>query len=260
MDIRTYLARIQYFEPLKPDVQTLQGLHLAHMQNVPFENLDIGLKQPILLTEQALWEKIITRKRGGFCYELNGLFAWLLKQIGFEVTFLNARVYDRDGNLGIDFDHLALLVKLPNDSARWLADVGFGDSFNEPLDFEERGDQVQDLRAYRLEQIESGYATWQKNYDGSWERQYFFDLHPRTFPTDYEPACSYHQTSPESSFTRGSIISKATPDGRVSLEDGRLILTKNGQRSVRQVEGKDEYRVLLHEYFDVTLQRIENDY
>jgi len=259
MDIQAYLARIQYFKPLKPDVQTLQGLHLAHMQSVPFENLDIGLKRPILLTEKALWEKIITQKRGGFCYELNGLFAWLLKQIGFEVTYLNARVYDRQGNLGIDFDHLALLVKPPNDSARWLADVGFGDSFNEPLNFDEGSEQAQGLRAYQLERTTDGYATWQKNYDGSWERQYFFDLQPRAFPTDYESACSYHQTSPESSFTRGSIISRATPDGRISLEDGRLILTRNGQRSVRPIESNDEYRFLLQKYFDVTLQRIEND-
>jgi N-hydroxyarylamine O-acetyltransferase len=257
MDIQTYLARIQYFKPIKPDVQTLQGLHLTHIQNIPFENLDIGLKRPILLTEKALWEKIIVQKRGGFCYELNGLFAWLLRQVGFDVTYLNARVYDRKGNLGINFDHLALLVRLPNDSARWLADVGFGDSFNEPLDFDERGEQEQGLRAYRLEQVPDGYVTWQKNYDGSWERQYFFDLQSRTFPTDYEPACAYHQTSPESSFTRGSIISRATPDGRVSLEDGRLILTKNGQRATRQVENKDEYRVLLHNYFDVTLERGE---
>ena len=98
-----------------------------------------------------------------------------------------------------------------------------------------------------------GYAPWQKNYDGAWERQYFFDLQPRKFPTDYEPACFYHQTSPESSFTRGSIISRATPDGRVSLEDGRLILTRNGQRSIRSLQGRDEYYVLLKDYFDVTL-------
>jgi Arylamine N-acetyltransferase len=218
------------------------------MQNVAFENLDIGLKRPIYLTDEALWNKIVLQKRGGFCYELNGLFAWLLKEIGFDVTYLNARVYDREGELGIDFDHLALLVEVPNETTRWLADVGFGDSFNLPLIFEERGEQVQGLRSYRIEQITDGFVTWQKNYDGSWERQYFFDLQPRKFPTDYEPACSYHQTSPESSFTRGSIISRATPDGRVSLEDERLILTKNGQRSVRPIN-KDEYQSLRKEYF-----------
>ena len=250
MDISAYLARIDYARPVKPDVQTLRGLQFAHMLHVPFENLDIGLKRPIQLSEQALWNKIVIQKRGGFCYELNGLFAWLLKEIGFDVTYLNARVYNREGELGIDFDHLALLVKIPGQSARWLADVGFGDSFNEPLNFDERGEQVQGLRTYRLEQTSDGYITWQKNYDGSWERQYFFDLQPHNFPADYEAACLYHQTSPESSFTRGSIISRATPDGRVSLEDGRLILTKNGQRSKSdRCENEEEYHALLKEHF-----------
>jgi N-hydroxyarylamine O-acetyltransferase len=253
MDISLYLARIQYVQLPKPDVQTLHGLQLAHMLNVPFENLDIGFKRPIRLTEEALCDKIIVQRRGGFCYELNGLFAALLKEIGFRVTYLNARVYNRKGKLGIDFDHLALLVQIPNRPGRWLVDVGFGDSFNEPLSFEEPGEQVQGLRSYRLEQMPAGYTVWQKNYDGSWERQYFFDLKPRSFPVDYEAACLYHQTSPQSSFTRGSIISKATPEGRVSLEEGRLIVTRNGQRSESLVGNKAKYRALLKQYFGVTL-------
>ncbi len=253
MDLSAYLARIRYPTSVKPDVQTLHGLQMAHMLHVPFENLDIGLERPIQLSEGALWNKIVVQKRGGFCYELNGLFAWLLKQIGFDVTYLNARVYNREGNLGIDFDHLALLIKIPNHATRWLADVGFGDSFNEPLSFEGPVEQAQGLRSYRLEGIPDGYVTWQKNYDGSWERQYFFELQPRCFPADYEAACLYHQTSPQSSFTRKSIISRATPDGRVSLEDGRLILTQNGQREERPVRNGDEYHTLLKQHFDITL-------
>ncbi|NUQ83501.1 MAG: arylamine N-acetyltransferase [Anaerolineales bacterium] len=233
----------------------MHGLQIAHLQNVPFENLDIGLKRPIRLDEGSLWEKIIVNKRGGFCYELNGLFAGLLRRIGFEVTYLNARVFNGAGELGIEFDHLALLVQVPGESERFLADVGFGDSFSEPLKFEERGEQVQALRAYRLEEIQNGFVVWQRNYDGSWERQYFFDLIPRRFPDDYEAGCLYHQTSPKSSFTRGSIISRATPNGRVSLEDGWLILTENGQRTERPLKDRDEYHALLKQYFDITLPK-----
>jgi N-hydroxyarylamine O-acetyltransferase len=253
MNIPAYLTRLNYSASVKPDAETLHGLQFAHLLKIPFENLDIALKRPIQLSEEALWEKIIIHKRGGFCYELNSLFAWLLKQIGFDVTYLNARVFNRDGNLGIDFDHLALLVRIPQESTRWLADVGFGDSFNEPLSFEERGEQVQGLRAYKLEQTSEGYITWQKNYDGSWERQYFFNLQPHNFPSDYESACLYHQTSPESSFTRRSIISKATLDGRVSLEAGRLISTVNGQREERPVANQEEYQDLLKHLFGVVL-------
>ena len=253
MDVPTYLNRLHFSRPVKPDAETLCGLQLAHMMNIPFENLDIGLNRRIQLNEEALWEKIIHQNRGGFCYELNGLFAWLLKQIGFDVIYLNARVFNQAGELGINFDHLALLVKIPNQSSRWLVDAGFGDSFNEPLNFEDQGEQIQGLRAYRIEQTSDGYITWQKNYNGSWERHYFFDLQPRKFPEEYESACLYHQTSPKSSFTRGSIISRATPDGRVSLEDGWLILTKNGRREKRLIANKDEYQVLLKEYYGVKL-------
>lgn len=255
MDITAYLKRIRYAGPIRPDVQTLYGLQHAHMMTVPFENLDIPLKRPIRLEKSAVWDKIIFRKRGGFCYELNGLFARLLHEIGFGVTHLNARVFNHEGKIGIDFDHLALLVQVPGQSGRWLADVGFGDSFNEPLRFEEQGEQAQGLRAYRIEQTSDGYVTWQRNYDGSWERQYFFDLQPHRFPEEYESACLYHQTSPQSSFTRSSIISRATPDGRVSLEQGRLILTEYGQRTERPIESREEYDALLKQHFDLTLDK-----
>jgi len=253
MDVERYLNRINFTDPVLQDTETLHGLQLAHMKTVPFENLDIGHKRPIKLNDQALWEKIIVQNRGGFCYELNGLFAWLLKQIGFEVTHLNARVFDREGNLGIDFDHLALLVQIQGQTKRWLADVGFGDSFTEPLSFDDIAEQIQGLRAYSLEHIPEGHVVWQRNYDGTWERQYFFDLQPHKFPEEYEPACLYHQTSPESSFTRRSIISRATPNGRVSLEDHRLIITQNGQRTEQLLKTRDEYHALLKEHFGVSL-------
>ncbi len=256
MEISQYLRRLEYDVPLEPDAQTLRGLHLAHMLHVPFENLDIGLKRPIRLTEAALWDKIVVQGRGGFCYELNGMFAWLLRRVGFDVTYLNGRVYNRrDGALGIDFDHLALLVQIPGQPGRWLADVGFGDSFNEPLRFDVTEEQPQGLRSYRLEAIPDGFVVWQRNYSGVWNREYFFDLQPRNFPADYEAGCLYHQTSPRSSFTRGSIISKATPRGRVSLEDGWLILTENGQRTERELKDWEEYDALLKEHFDITLPK-----
>jgi len=252
MDLFFYLSRIGYHGSIQIDKKTLRALHFSHIQTVPFENLDIGLKNPIRLDEQSLLNKIIVNNRGGFCYELNGLFAWLLKQIGFHVTYLNARVYNQAGKLGIDFDHLALLVQIPGKSERWLADVGFGDSFTEPLNFDEKEEQVQGLRSYRLELTQEGYIVWRKIYTGHWERQYFFDLEPHKFPEEYESACLYHQTSPKSSFTRSSIISRATPDGRVSLEDGRLILTKNGKRTEKPITAK-EYPIILKQYFGVEL-------
>jgi N-hydroxyarylamine O-acetyltransferase len=255
MNIKDYLIRIRCIHAVRPDPATLNALHLAHMLTVPFENLDIRLKLPIELEEQALWRKIVVQKRGGFCYELNGLFAWLLTQIGYDVVYLNGRVFNKSGKLGIEFDHLVLLVRIPELPGRWLVDVGYGDSFTQPLDFEERGEQIQGLRAYRLEQIPYGVVLWQRNYGGNWEREYFFDLQPRKFPDDYEAGCLYHQTSPLSSFTQGDTISMATPNGRITLTDDRFIVTEDGRRSERGVNSREEFDALLKAHFGVVLDK-----
>ena len=253
MDIQTYLKRLGYDKSVKPDVETLIGLHRAHMLAVPFENLDIHLGRPIQLTEAALWEKIILHRHGGFCYELNGLFAWLLKQIGFSVTYLNARVFNHEGKRGREFDHLTLLVEIPGENERWLADVGFGDSFIEPLRFEFSGEQAQGHSAFRLEKITDGFDLWRRNPEGNWERQYFFDLQARTFPDEYEASCLYHQTSPKSSFTRQQIISRATSNGRISLDGKFLTVTVNSKRRKRPVNHDGEYQDLLKAHFGVSI-------
>ena len=254
MDTSLYLARIQYFEPIKPDVQTLQGLQFVHMLHVPFENLDIGIKRPIYLTEEALWNKIVIQRRGGFCYELNGLFAELLKEIGYDVTYLNARDYHvEDDTFGIDFDHLVLMVRTPNESTRWLVDVGWGDTFTQPLDIDNADWQEQGSRAYKLKPFRDGYQLWQRDFNGEIERQYYFDLTAHSFPTEYEATCNYHQTSPESIFTRKRVISRLTESGRITLDSNRLIITTNGQRSEHLVANNEEYLVLLKEYFGVVL-------
>lgn len=254
MDIQTYLERIGYDKPTRPDNETLHELHLAHMLTVPFENLDIHLGNPIQLTEQALWNKLIVHKRGGFCYELNGMFTWLLKSIGFDVTYLNGRVYNDEGTShGREFDHLTLLVTIPGESSHWLADVGFGDSFIKPLKFEFNRDQAQGLRAFRLEEVGSGIDLWRLDFDGVWRRQYFFDLQPRNFPSDYEASCYYHQTSPNSSFTQNRIISRATPDGRITLNSKKLIVTSNGQKETHRVKNDAEYQELLKTHIGICL-------
>jgi N-hydroxyarylamine O-acetyltransferase len=255
MDTYAYLKRIQYSGPVSPDVQTLLGLQRAHLLHVPFENLDIGQKRIIRLDKQSLWEKIVVQYRGGFCYEVNGLFAWLLEQVGFDVTYLNARDYHIDDDtFGIDFDHLTLLVRVPNHLTRWLVDVGWGDTFTQPLDMENTNWQEQGLRAYRLETFRKGYQLWQRDYNGEVERQYYFDLAAHQFPVEYEATCLYHQTSPESIFTRKSIVSRLTEDGRISLEEGKLILTSNGRRTEQPVSNKNEYLALLKLHFGIVLE------
>lgn len=243
-DLSTYLQRLNYTGPLDPSAETLRALHLAHLQAVPFENLDIILGRPILLDEAALYDKIVTRRRGGFCYELNGLFAVLLRALGFPVTLLSARVVRAEGGFGPEFDHLALLVQLEE---RWLADVGFGESFREPLRLDEPGEQVQSSGYYRLSHGAEGWIYWENG-----QAQYGFTLQPRRL-ADFTAMCQYHQTSPKSHFTCRRLCSLATPQGRVTFSDGVLILTASGQRQERPLSGQAEIEAALRAYFGVVL-------
>ena len=129
-DVQSYLARVGYKGSTSPTLETLRAIHYAHLLTVPFENLDIALGRKIALDEDFFIRKIVERRRGGFCYELNGAFAALLKALGFRVTLLSARVAHRDGGESPEFDHLTLRVELDE---TWLADVGFGESFLGPL-------------------------------------------------------------------------------------------------------------------------------
>jgi N-hydroxyarylamine O-acetyltransferase len=254
MDIQLYLDRIGYRGVLEPRVVVLRDLHKAHLETVPFENLDVLRHVPILLDPSSLFDKIVTRKRGGFCYELNGLFAVLLLRLGFHVTYLNAVGVNDQGQFLHEFDHLALRVECQDEpGSRWLVDVGWGDSFVEPLRLDERAEQIQGLRGYRIDHDQQVYYLWQHNYDGSWECQYRFDLQPRAFPLDYESMCLFHQTSPDSPFPNRRLCTLALPDGRVTLTDHHLILTRHGLRSEEEVQGEDQAREILLEKFNLVL-------
>jgi N-hydroxyarylamine O-acetyltransferase len=251
VDIMAYLDRIDYHGPLATTAETLRELQVAHLLTVPFENLSIKAGQPIVLDDNALFEKIVKRGRGGFCYEANGLFAALLRALGFNVKMLSAGVGNAGGGFGPDFDHMALMVTV---NERWLVDVGFGDSFREPLLIDKRDEQRQGERAYRIESDGTYLILLQRDdgADGEWKAQYRFTLQPYEY-SDYEEMCRYHQTSPQSHFTRGRICSRATPDGRVTLGEMRLITTRNGERQERALANEEDYAAMLREHFGITL-------
>ncbi|MEW6731049.1 MAG: arylamine N-acetyltransferase [Acidobacteriota bacterium] len=250
MNIEAYLERINYRGTLTVTAETLRNLHIAHMLTVPFENLSIHLGEPIILEDAALFNKIVKRRRGGFCYELNGLFAYLLSSLGFQVTMLSARVIDAGGVIGPEFDHMALMIKLEE---RWLVDVGFGDSFCEPLLLDERHEQVQGDHCYRIDTDDTHLLLMQKESKNSqYSAQYRFTLQPYQY-ADYAEMCHYHQTSPESPFTQRRICSQATPTGRITLTSKRFIKTVNGERQERALTGEEEYLALLREHFGIDL-------
>ncbi len=268
VEVSAYLERIGYSGSKEPSADTLRALHRAHMLTVPFENLDIALGRTIICDESSFLRKIIDEHRGGFCYELNGAFAVLLRALGFSTTLLSACVARPDGSDSREFDHLALRVEVPAERPRpseartgdldrpWLVDVGFGDSFIEPLCLEAGLEQRQIGRVYRLMEAGGRFSVEAMLGDdkAEWKRQYSFTLQPRQL-SEFEGMCAYQQTSPESHFTRQRICSRATDRGRVTLSDLKLIETIDGRREERVLGGEDEWRVTLRELFQINLPR-----
>jgi N-hydroxyarylamine O-acetyltransferase len=247
MKVAAYLDRIQYSGTVTPNAETLRNIHRAHLFAVPFENLDIGWGRVIRVDQEAFVHKVVEQRRGGFCYELNGAFAALLQALGFRVTLLSARVPRADGSDGPEFDHLTLRVDLEEP---WLADVGFGDSFVDPLRLAVGLEQEQDGRWFRM--VEAGeYLRLERNEGGTgWKTEYLFGLEPRRLE-EFAPMCHYHQTSEESPFTQKRVCSKATPEGRITLSEMKLISTRNGLREERLLPSEEEWRTLLWEHFGV---------
>ncbi len=247
-DVTDYLERIGYRGDLTPTEPVLRALHRAHLFAVPFENLDIGRGVPIQLDPAALFVKIVTRRRGGFCYELNGLFAELLRALGFRVTLLSAGVANEAGGFGPDFDHLTLRVDLDRP---WLADVGFGDSFRDPLRLDTEAIQTQPDGSYRL--VSDRQHRLLARVDGDREKPHYrFGLEPRAI-SDFAGMCQYHQTSPLSHFTQKRVCTLATPEGWVTLSERRLIHTRAGTREERALADEDAVTAALWTYFGVRI-------
>jgi len=249
MDILAYQQRIDYRGSLEPTAATLRALQVAHLLTVPFENLSIHCEQPIILEDDALFAKVVTRKRGGFCYELNGLFATFLSALGFKVSMLSAGVATAGGGFGPDFDHMTLLVTL---AERWLVDVGFGDSFREPLLLDYRGEQVQGESSYQIAQEGDHFILAQRRLSDAWTSQYRFQLHPYSYAA-YVARCHFHQTSPLSHFTQGRVCTRATPEGRITLSEMKLITTtSSGVRQERLLANEADYALILRTEFGIS--------
>jgi N-hydroxyarylamine O-acetyltransferase len=244
-DLAAYLDRIGVSRPRRLDQAALRELHRAHLLAVPFENLSIHLSETISLREDDLIDKIVTKRRGGFCYELNGAFGQLLRALGAGVTLASARVWG-DNRLGPPFDHLVLLVRLPDGSGPWLADVGFGDHSVYPL-----------LPDVREEQDDPGgqFRVADADVFRNGEPQYRLERRDRCLG-DFVPTCWWQQTSPESHFTRGTICSRLTATGRVSLSGHTLIHTDAGTRTERELPSDEAVLAAYREHFGISLERV----
>ncbi|THA78275.1 arylamine N-acetyltransferase [Streptomyces sp. A0642] len=255
--IDAYLERIGAPRPARPDAPALRELQLRHLTTVPFENLSIHLGEDIVLEEKALLDKIVAGRRGGFCYELNGAFAVLLRALGFRVTLLQARVHGDGGRLGIPYDHLALRVETDDGTGPWLADVGFGDHAERPLLLDDRTDQQDPRGTFRIARVhaEAGGDHGDVDVLRDGAPQFRLDPRPRALD-DFRGGAWYHRTSPDSGFTRAPVCSRFTATGRITLSGRRLLTTVGGERHETRLEGDEEVLAAYREHFGVLLDRL----
>ncbi|MGW5324743.1 arylamine N-acetyltransferase family protein [Streptomyces sp. NPDC004014] len=272
-----YLRRIEAVRPRRPTAEALRDLHLRHLRTVPFENLSIHLGEEIVLEEERLLDKVVGRRRGGFCYELNGVFGALLAALGYEVALLAGRVYGDEGRLGIPYDHLALRVRTA-DGADWLADVGFGAHSHFPLALAERGGQADLSGTYRVTEggpdpagvtgaaggraaatgagaVPGGGADLDVLRDG--RAQYRLETRPRAL-ADFTGGAWWHSTSPHSHFTRSLVCSRVNDDaGRITLSGRALtITTPIGEKETRELGTDEEVLAVYRERFGIELAAV----
>ena len=252
MDIEQYLKRIDYKGQVKPTTDVLRKLHRQHLLTVPFENLDIHLGKPIILDNRLFYRKIVEQKRGGYCYELNGCFSWLLKKIGFKVSTLSAKVARKNGDFTPDFDHMILMVSAKD---RLLVDVGFGDSFTTPKSIDAKDPELDQRYLYRIGEWHKARVLWRRsNSHSAWQPQYLFSIRPRKL-WEFEARNHYQQTSAKSHFTQQRLISRLTRTGRITLTDAKLIISRNHERMVQKVAGREDFARLLARHFQIRLDQ-----
>lgn len=216
MNLQGYFDRIGFAGTPKPDLDTLTRLHRLHLLAVPYENVDVQLRSPVDLDLDRIYDKIVTRRRGGWCYEMNGLLGWALVQIGFDVTRVNGgvmRVVRGDDAFG---NHLVLLVNM--EGKTWVADTGFGDGVIDPIPLEQ-GAIVQRGFNFSLEELEPGLWRFHNHQHGGAPS---FDFRTDVADEDlFARKCQFLQTSTESPFVM-NLVCQRFVEGGYDIQLGRL--------------------------------------
>jgi N-hydroxyarylamine O-acetyltransferase len=254
--LAAYFDRIGYSGPQQATSETLHALHRLHPQVIPFENLDPLLGRTPHLDLASVLAKLVSARRGGYCYEHNLLFRAVLDTLGFETTGLAARVLWNDPAAMMPRTHMMLLVETPDNT--WLADVGFGSmTLSAPLLFDTGREQATPHEPFRLDLIERGDFLLQVKLGDAWRPVYRFDLEPQ-FPADYAMANHYVSTYPESIFVDHLIVARVMPGQRQTLFD--TTLTQRGtSESKRELTSAEELRGVLQDTFGLALADSDSD-
>lgn len=248
-----YLERLDIRGPVNPDLRTLTALHAAHVDAIPFENLDPFLGRPVSLELAALQEKLVRRRRGGYCFEQNALFKAALDVLGFKVTGLAARVRWRSSPESPLGPRSHMLLKVDLADRAYLADVGFGSCLlDQPLPLVIGVEHPSPMGTFLLTESDGGYLLQSKQSAG-WRSAFLFDLSPQ-IPADYEVANWYTSTSPAAPFLRTLIMERIAGEQRMKLVDRRFTI-ENGRGEMieeRTLASAEDLGRVLEQSFRIT--------
>lgn len=246
MDLNQYLRRIDVGGVKDHSLKELTKLQNQHMLHVPFENLDVMHQVVIPLEVETYYKKVVVNHRGGFCYELNGLFNWLLQKLGFQSQLVSATVNRPDDTWARDGSHACMIVEL--DQQLYLVDVGFGDAARNPLPL--NGEMREDVSGvYRVQKVSAHTYDVERKQAG--DRHWNTLLRVNTDPMelkDFQSACHFNQTSQDSPFTQQEIVTLATVEGRVTFSGNTLTITSYGEKQ-QQAVSNEQKPSILEEYF-----------
>ena len=247
LSFEPYLKRLGLRKRLKPNLANLGRLQKAHVLQIPFENLDIHAHIPITLDIHRIFTKVILNKRGGFCYELNGLFYELLNHLGYQVRRVSARVYSVENGYSPEFDHMALIVTI--EEQEYLSDVGFGEFSFGPIALHWPSQQVDPRGLFHVDEHPDDYICISKDDDKAQKTpEYKFKPIAREFG-EFHHMCQYQQEDPNSHFKDKPLISMATAKGRITLAGKELKIRRGQQVVVRKIEDHSAFSKTAWKYF-----------
>lgn len=247
LDLGAYLARIGLDGAFDPNVATLELLHVAHLRHIPFENLDVRLGRAIRLDVEALQEKLVHLRRGGYCFEQNSLFAAALRALGFTVDALEARVRPPEATQVLPRTHMVLRVRA--DGRSWLADVGFGgDGPLRPVVLQDEAIDCEDA-AYRVVRESEDVRVLQIRVPGGWRDLYAFSLTP-ALAVDLEVANHFTSTHPRSVFLQTLTVQLSRAEARHILR-GRSYTVRSDKGEIRNELAVEKLPDLLRDTFGI---------
>lgn len=255
MRIENYLARISYPDFDTLNISNLFKLHQSHVYNIPFECLDIHLGIPITLNVESIYKKVVNYVRGGFCYELNTLFNWLLNQLGYESNLISAQIINNN-EPGPDYDHMAIHVKYEGSS--WLLDVGFGDLFVHPIEIKPDIVQFDGLNYFMVKHLGGEtYSLLMSATENHFKEKYRFKLSGVALE-EFAEQCQLKQTSEDSHFVKNLICTQPIAEGRKTVFNQKFLQRDSGGRHFFTFGSENDLVSCLQKEFGIDIKKYQH--